>query len=376
MSAIETASQQGLRALGRVAGVFRNWSTSEGAYPLGYLAALDGARGLMTLGVLAAHTRYLLLPGAVLFMDIFFVMSGYLITSILISDYRKRGRIDFKKFYIRRFLRLYPALVVMLVALLIVAALFSTEFKMRLIDAAVAFFYISNYWRAFDGIGLWYTSHTWSLSIEEQFYLLWPLSFTFLLRRFGLSWSVVTTLLLAAIGFALWRAWLTYDGASINRLYNSFDTRADTLLIGCALAIALKLVDLKDYPRLCKALALSHLPITLAFVFAAHFVLDTHRWYYYASPFITAVAGAIAIAALVQPDKIILRPVLEHPIPVFCGRICYGLYIWHYPVFSMLRGEFHQPYILVFLIGWPIVFALATASYYLIERHFMRARPI
>lgn len=373
MPADDDATRTGLRS---VVDVFRNWSTSERAYPLGYFPALDGARGLMTVGVLAAHTRYLLLPGAVLFMDVFFVMSGYLITSLLINDYRKRGVIDFKKFYVRRLLRLYPALAAMLVLLLIVAALFSSEFKMRLIDAGVAFFYISNYWRAFDGIGLWYTTHTWSLSIEEQFYLLWPLAFTLLMRRFSLSWSSVVTLLAVAVGFALWRAWLTYEGATINRLYNGFDTRADALLIGCALAIALKLIDLRDYPRICSMLAISHLPLTLALVLAAHFVLESHRWYYYATPFVTAVAGAIGIAALIQPRRIILRPLLEHPIPVFCGRICYGLYIWHYPVFSLLRGEFRQRYIMVFLIGWPIAFTLATASYYLIERHFMRARPV
>src|ERR1700680_3083998 len=100
----------------------------------------------MTLGVLAMHTRYLLLPGAVLFMDVFFVMSGYLITSLLISNYRKRGTIDLKKFYLRRFLRLYPALAAMLALLLLVAAVFSSEFDMRLIDAGVAFLYISDYW--------------------------------------------------------------------------------------------------------------------------------------------------------------------------------------------------------------------------------------
>src|ERR1700719_2540248 len=191
MSTIDEGREVRPRAFARAVSAFRNWSTTEQAYPLGYLPALDGTRGLMTLGVLAAHTRYLLLPGAVLFMDIFFVMSGYLITSLLINDYRKRGAIDFKKFYTRRFLRLYPALDAMLTALLIVAALFSSEFKLRLIDAGVAFFYISNYWRAFDGIGLWYTTHTWSLSIEEQFYVLWPLMFTLLLNRFGLSWATV-----------------------------------------------------------------------------------------------------------------------------------------------------------------------------------------
>jgi hypothetical protein len=90
----------------RAGDLLRRWSATDRAYPLGYVHALDGARGLMTLGVMAAHTRPALLPGASLFMDVFFAMSGYLITSLLINDYRKRGAIDFKKFYLRRFLRL------------------------------------------------------------------------------------------------------------------------------------------------------------------------------------------------------------------------------------------------------------------------------
>jgi hypothetical protein len=148
MAIVDETGQTARHAFARVVDVFRNWPTTPQAYPLGYVPALDGARGLMTLGVMAAHTRYLLLPGAVLFMDIFFVMSGYLITSLLIADYRKRGAIGFKKFYVRRFLRLYPALAIMLAALLIVAMLFSREFNMRLIDSAVAFVYISDYLRA------------------------------------------------------------------------------------------------------------------------------------------------------------------------------------------------------------------------------------
>jgi peptidoglycan/LPS O-acetylase OafA/YrhL len=355
---------------------FNSELTIRGDYPLGYVKSLDGIRGLMTLGVMAAHTRYMLLPGAVLFMDLFFVMSGYLITSLLIADYQKRGSIDFKKFYVRRFLRLYPALIGMLAVLLIVAALFSREFIMRCIDAAVAFLYISDYWRAFEGVGLWYTVHTWSLSIEEQFYLLWPIAFLLLLRRFELSWPVVACIVTAACAFALWRAWLAYDGATINRLYNSFDTRADALLIGCAVAVALKLVDLGQYPRVSAALVSSQLPLALVFLFAANFVLESHRWYYYASPFITSVLGAVGVAAMVQHRQSLARSFFELAPFVFCGRICYGLYIWHFPVFNLLRGEFQARYIIVFLVGWPIVFALAIASYFLIERRFMRARPI
>ncbi len=369
------ASDATPRWLDRLSAPFRSWSTSPTAYPLGYSPGLDGVRGIMTLAVLGAHTRGLLFPGAFVFMDSFFTMSGYLITSILLNDYRKNGRIDFKKFYIRRFMRLFPALAAMLIVLLIVAAFFSANFKLRLIDAAVSFFYISNYWRAFDGPGLWYTAHTWSLSVEEQFYVLWPLTLLLLLRWIGISWRTVAVILIAVLGFALWRAWLTHSGATIQRLYNPFDTRADALLIGCALAIALSLVDLEQYPRLSAALSWSLVPISLWGLFAALKLNDHMRWYYSFAPFLGAIPAAIFTAGLLQKRRNVMHAVFEHPVPVFCGRICYGLYIWHFPVFSLLR-EHNFAYIEIFLIGWPIAFGLATASYYLIERHFMRVRPV
>jgi peptidoglycan/LPS O-acetylase OafA/YrhL len=351
------------------------WSGTRGGYPLGYSAALDGMRGILTLGVLVAHTRGLLFPGAIVYMDIFFVMSGFLITSLLLSDYRKRGRIDFKKFYMRRFMRLFPALALLCAAIVVVAWFFSREFELRLIDAAVAFFYISNYWRAVDGIGLWYTSHTWSLSIEEQFYVLWPLTFALLMRYFGASWRTVAIILTAAAGFALWRIWLTYNGATIPRLYNAFDTRADALLIGCALAVVLRIVDLASYPRACWVLAWSLVPLAAFALWCGFNITEHMRWYYYVMPLFGAIPGAIAVAALLQPKRIFMHTLYEWPAFVFCGRICYGLYLWHFPVFSLLRGGGFR-YYQVFLIGWPIAFALAIGSYYLIERHFMRARPV
>lgn len=369
------AAEPDISWIGRVTAPFRNWSTSQAAYPLGYSAGLDGVRGIMTLAVLGAHTRGLLFPGAVVFMDSFFAMSGYLITSILLKDYSKTGRIDFRKFYIRRFLRLFPALATMLIVLLLVAAVFSADFKMRLLDAAVSFFYISNYWRAFDGPGLWYTVHTWSLSVEEQFYVLWPITLLLLLRWIKVSWRTVAVILIAALGFALWRAWLTYSGASINRLYNAFDTRADALLIGCALAITLRLVDLDKYPRWSLVLSWSLVPLSIFGLIIALKVDHHMRWYYYIAPLLGAIPACIFTAGLLQKRRNVMHAVYEHPVPVFCGRICYGLYIWHYPIFSLMR-EHNFAYITIFLIGWPIAFGLATASYYLIERHFMRVRPV
>lgn len=361
--------------LARIGAPFRNWSVSRAQYPLGYLRGLDGARGMIVLAVLGAHTRPALLPGVAVFMDSFFALSGYLITSVLLKDYEAAGRIDFRKFYIRRFMRLFPALTAMLLALLAIAALFSSEFKMRLLDVAVAFFYVSDYWRAFGLPGLWYTSHTWSLSVEEQFYLLWPLTLLLCLRWAGISWRTLGAILALAFCFALWRAWLTYDGATIVRLYSSFDTRADALLFGGALAVAMKLVELPKHPRLSAVLGWALAPLAIADLAIALTVHDDMRWYYYIAPLLGAWPACLFTAALIQPYRNVMHTIFEHPLPVFCGRICYGLYVWHYPVFVFLRQN-DAPYIVVLLIGWPICFSLATASYYFIERHAMKARPV
>jgi peptidoglycan/LPS O-acetylase OafA/YrhL len=364
--------------LGRIASALPRLRKDQVAYPLGYLASLDGCRGLMTLGVLLAHTRMALFSGAMIYMDIFFVMSGYLITSLLIADQSKHGMISLRKFYVRRLLRLYPALTVMLCCFLLVCWFFSKDFQARLTEAGVTFLYFLDYWQAFGFGGGVYMGHTWSLAVEEQFYLLWPLTFILLLRLFGLSRKTAATIFAMAAAFAVWRIHLTYTGANLSRLYNSFDTRADALLVGCGLAVVLKLVDLHDYPRLSRFLAGSLAPLA-CFEIAMGFTMDwTHHWYYYVSPLFGTIPGAIGIAALVQPSRTFMHRIYEHPVPVYCGRICYGLYIWHFPIFVWIAemAPPHRRYILTFLVGWPLTFAVATASYFLIERRFMRSRPV
>ena len=363
-------------AFGRLFRTFSQWPTSTAAYPLGYVTALDGIRGFMAIGVLVGHTRMALFGGAMVFMDVFFTMSGYLITSLLIADYQKSGYVRFKKFYVRRYLRLYPALIAMLLAMLGVAIIASSEFELRLIEIGVAFVYLTDYWRALGGPGIFYTGHLWSLAVEEQFYVLWPPLFALILRRVGISWSTVGIIALGAIGFALWRVWLTWHSANIGYLYTALDMRADSLLVGCGMAVAMKLVTLADYPRLCRWLMRSLLPIFVAAVIAG-LTLDWHmRWYYYVSSLLGAIPGAILIAAVLQPKRNFMHRLYEHPIPVFCGRICYGLYVWHFPIFCVLRTDLQFNSLGIVLIGWPLVFVIATASYYLIERHFMRARPL
>lgn len=363
--------------LGRLIQFFANWSTSKASYPLGYVPALDGIRGLMTIGVLLAHTGVSALfdSGFIIFMDVFFTMSGWLITSLLIADYQKNGRIRFTKFYLRRYMRLYPALIAMLLALLCIAVVASPEVNLRLLEIGVGFAYLTDYWRALNGPGVLYTGHLWSLAVEEQFYVLWPPLFALVLRRSGLSWSTVAIIALGASGFALWRIWLTSHSAEVAYLFTALDMRADSLLIGCGMAVALKLVTLAHYPRLCRWLMLSLLPISISLVIAGLTLRHHLRWYYYVSPLFGAIPSAIVIAAILQPQRNFMHRLYEHPIAVFCGRICYGLYIWHWPIFQVMR-EMHFHPLGVLLIGWPLTFALSIASYYLIERRFMRARPL
>ena len=374
-----TTDQQGQaipHARRRMLDFLHHWSRPRTTYPLGYLPALDGSRGLMTLGVMTAHTRMALFGGAMVYMDVFFAMSGYLITSLLIAEERKHGAISLRKFYVRRLQRLYPALIAMLIALVVVSVAFSTELRLRLIEAAVAFTYLTNYWTAFGGPGVYYTGHTWSLAVEEQFYLLWPVAFIFLTRRCAASRMAAFVVFGVAVAFALWRIWLTQDGASIVRLYNSFDTRADALLGGCGLALLLSRIDLGAYPRVSALLAGSLAPLA-AFMVVLGFTADSNlRWYYYVSPLFGTLPALIAIAGFVQPQRTFMHAVYELPALVFCGRICYGLYIWHYPVFAVIVDNLPYRYVSTLLIGWPITFALAIASYYVIERHFMRTRPL
>ena len=265
MSSLSVAGTTAARTFAaRAGGFFPPWTTSRAAYPLGYMAALDGARGLMTLGVLLAHTRMALFQGAMVYMDIFFAMSGYLITSLLIADYEKRGSISLKKFYVRRLLRLYPALATMIIAFVVICWGYSTDFHARLTEAAVTFFYLMDYWRPFVGTGVKYLGHTWSLAVEEQFYLLWPLIFIVLLRIWGLPAKTATVILGLAAMFWSWRIWLAASGAGIPRLYDCLDTRADALLIGCALAVSLKVIDLAAYPKFAAFCARALLPLAAA----------------------------------------------------------------------------------------------------------------
>ena len=193
--------------------------------------------------VMLTHARYRApyLQGGSIGVDIFFVLSGFLITYLLVREHDRHGhRISLWKFYARRALRLGPALVLLLIVLALGGCLFFDPETARsnLIDVAITVVYAVNWARAFD-IPPKLLGHAWSLSIEEQFYLLWPLILIVMLRAISSRQRIATVILLGAVVSYLWRVALALQGASVQRLFNGLDTRADSLLVGCALGLVL-----------------------------------------------------------------------------------------------------------------------------------------
>lgn len=344
-------------------------------YVLGYRPVLDGIRGIMPFGVLAAHVVYEWFPGAIVFMNIFFMLSAYLITSLLLRDIQRHGHIRFKQFYIRRVLRLFPANYAMIILLTIPVVVLLPDVASHLKQSAAAALYISNWTRAFEVPMTEWLGHTWSLSIEEQYYLAWPLVFSLLVKRFGVTNRTVAIVLALAATSALWRLWLERHGAPQVRLYNGTDVRADTLLIGCALAMLLSLEWFRDSPLVLAVTRHALLPIALTLFIVLGFTLNW-EWrglYSWATPLIDT-SIAVFLAGLVLHRETLVHRFFENKVLVFLGRMSYSTYLLHYPIFYLLRTVFDCGTWGVLFIGFPVTYGMAYLFYRFIETPFLEAK--
>src|SRR4029077_2165426 len=173
----------------------------------------------------------------------------------------------------------------------------------------------------------------------------------------------------------IWRCWLTWNDAPYWRLSNGFDTRADALMIGCALAVVLALVSLENCPGFDRFLKLLTWPVTVIFlVFTFFFIDNTDRYYYYVGiPLLGGGLGVALIVILIRPlDTVLHRVVVRHEI-VFLGRIFYAMYLFHYPMF-VIMARYDVPTWQRVVFGYPITVLLALLSYAFIESHFMRTK--
>ncbi len=333
----------------------------------GYEPSLDGIRAIAVLMVMMGHLNLIYAGG--LGVDIFFVLSGYLITAILIAEFAANGRISLKKFYARRALRILPAVILLLVVLNVFAAVTQSGepvAKLRW-DSLGALFYIANWLRAF-GRDLGIIGHLWSLSIEEQFYFFWPITLAFLLSRKMSANQILLIIFLAVTLVNLDRIYLYQGLQSFDRIYNGLDSRADALLVGCALGVSgYQFVS----RRVWALLGLVGAAFVGYVLFRAYPIPASLR-----VPFGLTIGGtlfalgvAFSLAAVLSNPQSIFAKLLRIPPLVWTGRLSYGLYLWHFPVFTSVAAWFPEwePARLTAL-KIAGTFVCATLSYYLVER--------
>ncbi|WP_425293555.1 acyltransferase family protein [Lampropedia puyangensis] len=334
---------------------------------LTYNPALDGLRAMAIVLVFLSHAHAPMFDGAFFGVDLFFVLSGFLITSLLLKEFQESGRLDYWRFYRRRFLRLAPALLLFLAAYWLVAPLVWPDLDDVNQDVLVSALYMADYGIAFfDSPNT--LLHMWSLSVEEHFYLVWPPLLVLLLAHTARKNLWRPVLLLAVLMF-VWRAYWVGQGQEFYEVFFRFDTRATGMLMGSALAaVAVHRAEWMDALHARQKHLLWLLP-------ALPFVVIGYQWgdagaLLWGFTVAEWVAAVIIIAVIKQ--KGLLFDMLSLPALVWLGKMSYGIYLWHYPVVRYLRAHMDWQWVLV--LGLPLSAALAMLSFYTIERWALRLR--
>ncbi|WP_127593342.1 acyltransferase family protein [Paenibacillus lautus] len=306
-----------------------------------YMPGLDGLRALALIGVMGYHWNFGFAGGGFLGVSLFFVLSGYLITDILASQWHHQRRIDLKDFWIRRFRRLLPAMLLMLFFLVVWVTLFDRSRLAALRSEVLgAVTYISNWQFIFQQQSYFESfgppsplGHFWSLAVEEQFYLLWPLIMLAVLKLFPRRGQLFTFIAAGAAISALAMAVIYQPGDDPSRVYYGTDTRAFGLLIGAGLAVVWPSWKLSTHVSRATRRRLN---VTGA---AAMLIILSMMWQvdrydsflYQGGMFLFSLAAAVLVAVLAHPGASISRLLSWKPL-LWIGVRSYGIYLWHYPV--------------------------------------------
>ncbi len=379
----------------------------EAASSISYLPGLDGLRALAVIAVLLYHAGLAWIPGGFLGVEVFFVISGYLITALLLAEWRRRGSIDLKAFWIRRARRLLPALYVLLVATLAFAVVFLPGEVARLRNEAFAAFgYVTNWYLIFNQESYFEAAgrpsllrHLWSLAVEEQFYLVWPalLAGGVMVARRRVA---LASVLGGVVASAALMAFLYNPDLDPSRLYYGTDTRASGLLVGVALAFVWVPEELKlspadapedrrhgvrmarrrgqlrhrwgwAIPRLLDAAGLASLSVLVLFFLRLN---EFQAFLYQGGLLLVGLTTALAIAVAVHPRARLGTRILEWRPLRWVGVRSYSIYLWHWPVFMVTRPQLDVP-----LDGLPLLalrlattVLLADLSYRFVETPIRR----
>lgn len=347
------------------------------------LPALDGLRALAVSLVVGLHAGVPLMGGGSLGVTIFFVLSGFLITGLLVRPGAlSRGGVG--RFYARRALRLFPALVVVVafVAVYALVALEGEERRFQLLQALTSLTYTTNFLMGRGAVTEDYglLGQTWSLGVEEQYYLVWPLVLALLLGLLRSTRARIAAVLAMAAVVVAWRAWLSSQGLAAH-VGMGVDTQTDGLLVGSALALALPSARgwLLRHQGLLTAAAVAGVALFLAQTasLATHHVLPYDTNY-----LLVSLAAAAVITRLVLPGEGPVHRVLVRlatlRVAVWVGLVSYPLYLWHRVVFEVMADQVGIETTVEKLAAAPVALglslAVAAGSHYVVERPFLRLK--
>ena len=384
--------------------VSRPATAEAGLSRVPYLPGLDGLRAIAVIGVIIYHAHHDWLPGGFLGVEVFFVISGYLITLLLMGERERTGHVDLRQFWARRFRRLLPALYVMMAFVAVyIAAFYPAAREQTRGDFLAGILYVSNWYEIFVGQGYGASEafaplrHLWSLAVEEQFYLVWPLVMVAILRRsrsrlpeVGLKLigvSAFIAIMVAVVyvpgvvattcGTEFTRGTWTVFGRCIavnDMLYLGSFSRAGGLMLGAGFAmlwrpVAIMRGPLRDKGRRLDVLAGLGLALLLYFMLTMYLQERGvyNPWLYRGGFFVTGVATLLLIAAATHRGAVTGK-LLGHPALVWVGTRSYGLYLYHWPVFQMIRKQANiQMSIPQIILGLLITVPITEASYRFIE---------
>lgn len=351
----------------------------------GHRPALDGVRALAIVVVMIYHATSHWPRGGFFSVDVFFVLSGYLIAGVLLSEHRRWGRIDLSAFYVRRGRRLLPGLVlaVLGIALICPHVLDDSARSTMRGDGLATIFYYANWWFIHQKDSYFSQfgdaspyRHMWTLSIEEQFYAVLPMLMIVLLwLTRGRLRRVATVLAGLALVSAVEMALLHHAGQNPARVYYGTDTRAQDLLLGSTLAVVMAMLRRSGRITLLTGRRATLLGgVALAVMVTLFFALDENSTLTYRGAFTVFVLATCALITSVEVNQAgPIAHVLGLRWWAWIGTISYGLYLWHWPVFVMLSADrvgFGGP--ALFVLRFAISFALGAASFHLVEDRIRR----
>ena len=352
-----------------------------------YIPAIDGLRALAVIAVMLYHLGFTWIPGGFLGVDLFFVISGYVITRLLLDSIEQSGGLDLRGFYLARARRLLPALIFTVTTTTIAIGIWAPDTIKRLLtDMPFALTGTMNWWLVarhqdyFESIGRPpLLQHTWSLAVEAQFYLLWPLILYFILKRLGKKRIPIAALVIAtASGVALLFVSFSLDASNaskVSHVYFGTDTHSIGLFLGAALAVSW---IPQNFTTQVSKKAQDFIDGIGVFGFigiiATFLLIDETKPTLYKIAFpLAGLFGASIIMSVVHPASR-FAPILQNPIFVWIGQRSYAMYLWHWIIFQVTRpsvdlaGQMWALYALRILI----VFALADISLRYVEQPIRR----